>query len=167
MKKFILLIVMLEMTALFLTGCGQSPEKAALKKLYKPQPGTDVTSSPYYNFSPFTNTVWKTKVKVPLADVEQYTGRHAPTLVAPKLFDPTNAPDNMRLIAWLPSGSRLRIGRLMKDNGAWGGVRVTVILEDGREVNINEMLLVDNKFLSNDWRCTSTNWSVNPDMLEK
>jgi hypothetical protein len=153
MRKSILAVILLSATAYCMTGC-------------RP-PDTDVSSSLSYNFSSFTNTVWKTKVKVALADLEQYTGRHALTLLEPRAFDSTHPeyhPLNMRLIGVLPVGTRLRIGRLMKDNGNWGGVRATAILDDGREVNISEMLLAENHFFHNS---PSTNWGVNPDMLEK
>lgn len=143
----------MNLTALLLAGC-------------RP-PDTDVSSSPSYNFSSFTNTAWKTKSNVALADLEQYTGRHALTLVAPQTFDPATPqfhPLNMRVISVLPVGTRLRIGRLMEDNGNWGGVRVTAILNDGREVNIDEQLLAKNQYFFNSH---STNWGVNPEMLEK
>ena len=81
---------MLKMTGLFLTGCGPSPEtKAALKEIYKPRPDIDVTSSPEYNFSSFSGTVWKTKVKTALAEGKRYTGAPEIRLLAPHRFDPT------------------------------------------------------------------------------
>jgi hypothetical protein len=153
MRESILAVILLSAMASCMTGC-------------RP-PDTDVSSSPRYNFSSFTTTAWQTKVKVALADLEQYTGRHALTLLAPQDFDlahPELHPTNLRVIAVLPVGTRLRIGRLMEDNGNWGGVRVTAILDDGREVNIDEALLAQNHFFHNS---PSTNWGVNPDMLGK
>lgn len=130
-------------------------------------PDTDISSSPRYNFSSFTNTLWKTKVKVALADMKLYTGRHALTLVGPRAFDKTRPdyypPDNTQIVAVLPAGTRLRIGHLMEDNGSWGGVRVTALLDDGREVNVSELLLAQNKFFHTS---SSTNWGVNPETLE-
>lgn len=151
--------ILLLAMALSITGCRRPPD-------------TDVSASPYYNFSSFTNTVWKTKGKVALTDTKQYTGRHALTLFPSKIFDPTqpgyNSVDlvNIRLIAELPVGTRVRIGRLMEDNGNWGGVRVKGVLDDGREVVIDDMLLSKNKFLNTTLTSPSTNWGVAPDMLE-
>jgi hypothetical protein len=101
-----------------------------------------------------------------LADMELYTGRHALTLVGPQAFDKTRPdyypPDNTRMVAELPAGTRLRIARLMKDNGNWGGVRVTAFLDDGREVNVSELLLSQNRYFHTS---PLTNWGVAPDML--
>ena len=69
------------MLSVFLNGCGQA---------FRPAADTDVTSSPKANFSRFAGTVWKTKVKVALVDCEQYTGRHANTIVPPDSFDPAH-----------------------------------------------------------------------------
>lgn len=103
-----------------------------------------------------------------LADMKLYTGRHALALLGPRAFDKTRPdyypPDNTRIAAELPAGARLRIARLMKDNGNWGGVRVTALLDDGREVNVDEDFLAPNRFF---FSSPSTNWAVNPDMLEK
>ena len=72
----------------------------------------------------------------------------------------------MRVIAVLPPGTRLRIARLMKDNGNWGGVWVTASLDDGKVVELSNYLLAKNRFL---WpgMSDSNDWGVNPDMLEK
>jgi hypothetical protein len=157
MKESILMVILSGTIAVCMAGCRQPSD-------------TDVSSSSRYNFSSFSNTVWKTKVKVALADLKQYTGRHALTLVAPQAFDSThpeyNPPRNIRVTAVLPVGTPLRIGRLVKDNGNWGGVRVTVILEDGKEVNIDRMLLAKNQFLYDKETSPSTNWGVAPDTLE-
>ncbi len=158
----------LAMMSFFLNGCGQAPNP------FKQPPNTDVTSSPEYNFSPFAGTVWKTKVKVGLADIKSYKGEHEITLLAPNGFDPTHPeyrpPENMQMVAVLPVGTRLRIERLMKDNGSWGGLLVTAVLEDGsysqQTVYLSNYLLGKNRFL---WQgdTDSTDWDVNPDMLEK
>lgn len=158
----------------FLTGCGQSSNPyAAIAKLYQPSPDTDVTSSPYYNFSSFSGTVWKTKVKTAVADLKRYTGAHDIELLVPKHFDPTHPEytptDDMQIIAVLPVGTRLRIERLMHDNGAAGFVMVTATLLDAtnsqKTVYLDGMLLAEeNRFIRYG---SSTNWVVAPDMLEK
>src|SRR5262245_26289667 len=119
---------------LLLAGCGPSPE-GAVKKLFRPSPDKDVTASPGYNFSSFTNTVWKTKTQTAIADLKRYTGAEEIKLLAPERFDSThpryNPITDMKIIAVLPPGTRLRIARLMKDQGAWGGVQVEAVLLDG------------------------------------
>lgn len=172
MKKPIVVFVMLKTIALLLTGCGQSPENA-LKKAYGPQPYKDVSLLPHYNFSTFAGTVWKTKVKLALADVKRYTGAYDPVLLHPIHFDTTNpkyvSGPEKHIIADLPIGSRLKIGRLMQDQGVWGGVQVEAILENGTNsgkiVYLDEMLLEKNRFVWAGWS-SSTNWGVNPDILE-
>jgi hypothetical protein len=175
MKTPILLVVLLNMAALFLAGCGQSPEtKAALKELYKKHPDTDVTGDPYYNFSSFAGTVWKTKVKVAVAELERYSGVHDIKLLAPDSFDPEHPrydpPKNLQLNSVLAAGTRIRIERLMRDQGVWGGVQVVATVEDStnfqKNVYLDPMLLAKNRFV---WAGSSmsTNWGVNPDMLEK
>ncbi|SRR5258708_6447240 len=157
----------LAMMSFFLNGCGQAPNPF---KGYKQPPDTDVTSSPDYNFSSFAGTVWKTKVKVGLADLKRYTGRHDTALLAPEDFDPTDPkyrpPVDMQLIAVLPVGTRVRIERLMKDNGIAGLLWVTASLDDGKVVYLSDYLLAKNRFI---WEGSSdsTNWGVDPDMLEK
>ena len=138
------------------------------------QRDTDVTTSPEYNFSSFSGSVWKTKVKIALADLKEYKGEHDLNLLPPKYFEKTR-PDyttvhDMQLITVLPVGTCLRIGQLMQDNGQWGGVRVTATLESGsytqKTVYVDTDLLGKNEFI---WpgSSSSTNWGVNPDMLEK
>jgi|SRR6266852_4885832 len=157
MKNAIFGIMILAMITIFLNGCGRGPEM-------------DVTSSPRYNFSLFGGTVWKTKVKVALVDCEQYTGRHAKTIVPPDCFDPAHPKfiprPNMQVIRVLPVGTRLRIERLMEDNGNWGGVRVTASIEDGEAVYLEDGMLARNRFLS-PGGSKSSDWGVDPDMLEK
>ena len=130
---------------------------------------TDVRSSPKYNFESFAGTVWKTKVKVALAETK-WRGKHDLTLLAPKFFDPTHpeyTPSSEdKIIAVLPVGTRVQIERLMQDNGAWGGVWVIGSLEDGKDVIVERHFLEKNRFIfrgSSD----SKEWGVNPDMLEK
>src|SRR5438477_13064252 len=109
MKSAIPGIMISAMISVFSNGCGQS---------YRQPPDTDVSSSPEYNFSSFAGTVWKTKVKVGLADVKRYTGRHDTKLLAPESFDPThpkyNPPVDAQMIAVLPVGTCLEVERLMK-----------------------------------------------------
>lgn len=175
MKKAILLIMKLNLAALFLTGCGQSADPLApVKKLYKPSPDTDVTASPEFNFASFSGSVWKTKVETAVADLKRYTGAPQTNLLPPDGFDSKhpryNPPSNMKLVAILPVGTRVRITRLMKDNGAWGGVRVTANVEAGTNapvtVFLDKIFLADNIHV-NRGPTTSTNWGVNPDLLEE
>ena len=75
----------------------------------------------------------------------------------------------MQIIAVLPVGTRLRIERLMHDNGAAGFVMVTATLLDAtnsqKTVYLDGMLLAEeNRFIRYG---SSTNWVVAPDMLEK
>ena len=140
----------------------------------KPKPDTDVTSSPQYNFSAFAGTVWKTKVKTAVVDVENYKGARVVDLVVPKHFDPKDPHydpnETARIVSEVPPGARLRIDHLMKDNGIWGGLWVTGTLEDGtntqRTVKLDGLLLEHNQFISPAWS-PSTNWAINTEMLEK
>ena len=131
---------------------------------------SDITSSDRYNFSSFSGTEWKTKLKVAVAEIDGIV-----YLIAPDSFDPTNAHyrpvAGCKLISVEPVGSRIRIARLMKDNGDWGGVRVTATLEDGsaspRTIYVERTLLAKNCFLY-DWVTSpSTNWDVNTNIFEK
>jgi hypothetical protein len=133
----------------------------------------DVTSLPKYNFSSFAGTIWKTKVKVALIDVKRYTGKHELHLCAPSGFDqadPKYRPvPYSRTIVVLPVGTRLRIDRLMKDNGNWGGFEVTARLENEtysqKTVYVLPELLAKNRFI---WEgeSSSTNWGVDLEILE-
>ena len=132
------------------------------------RPDKDVTGDPSYNFSPFTNTVWKTKNKTTMFDTKGYVYAPGPILTTPDRFDPTN-PHNI-LIAELPPGSRLRISRLWQDQGEQGGVQVEAVIEDGP--NTHKSVFLDGIFLANvrfasTGPTSNTNWGVNPDMLEK
>jgi hypothetical protein len=172
MEKLNLKIMILAMASFFLNGCGQSPDATSLKG-YKQPPDTDVTSLPKYNFSSFAGTVWKTKVKVGFADLKQYTGKHDHNLLVPKHYDSTHPEytpaHDMEIIAVLPAGTRIRIRRLVKDNGAWGGVRVAATLEDGtnseQALFLDELFLENNRFIARG-PTSSTNWGVNPDILD-
>jgi hypothetical protein len=132
---------------------------------------SDVTSSYLYNFSSFSGTEWKTKIKVAVAEID---GRGL-FLIAPDSFDPTDTHyrpiAGCKLISVEPVGSRIRIARLMKDNGDWGGVRVTATLEDGsaspRTVYVERELLARNRFLYDGVTSPSTNWDVNTNIFEK
>jgi hypothetical protein len=159
--------------ALFLTGCGESSNPySAIRKLYEPSPDTDVSSVPEYNFSLFTGTVWRTKTTTAITDLKRYTGAHDISLSVPEHFDPTNPeytpPSDLhyRIVSVLPVGSRLRIEKLMHDNGAGGILLVTGTLLD--ETNSQGNVFLDSSLLTrNRWIgfADSTNWSVNPGML--
>jgi hypothetical protein len=159
MKNAIIRTLILMMAFLFLNGCGR--------------PDSDVTISPYYNFSSFAGTVYKTKVKVAITDAIRYNGAHDTTLFPPNSFDPTD-PNyrpvrDARVIIVLPIGTCLRIDRLIKDNGEWGGVLVSATLING--TNSRDKVFIDREFLAKNiftwvgWS-SSTNWGVNPEMLE-
>jgi hypothetical protein len=164
-KKVIFGILILAMIFFFLNG---GPARIIVGILNS-RPDTDVTLSPEYDFKAFAGTVWKTKVKVALADTK-WRGRHDLTLLAPKFFDPTHpeyTPSRTdKIIAVLPVGTRVQIERLMQDNGNWGGVWVIGSLEDGKVVIVEAHLLAKNRFIWQGWS-DSKEWGVDPDMLEK
>jgi len=175
MRDAIFGIIIVVMIASLLNGCGQDPNRG--DPMFKQRPDTDVTSSPEYNFKSFAGTVWKTKVKVALADIKAYTGEHHITLLTPEHYDPTHPkytpPENMQMIAELPVGTRLRIERLMKDNGIAGLLLVTASLgdvptslEDGIIIYLDPGLVAKNRFIWAGWS-DSKDWGVDPDMLEK
>jgi len=151
-------------------GCGPSPD-SALKQAYSPKAYKDVTSSPEYNFSTFSGTVWKTKTKVALANVKRYTGAYERTLLAPIHFDTadpkyTSGPEK-HVDKVMPAGTQLQIGRLMEDQGAWGGVQVEAVLQDQKGesiVYLDPWLLSGNKWSGGP--TSYTNWGVNSDVLE-
>jgi hypothetical protein len=157
-------IVIVVMIASLLSGCGRPAD-------------TDVTSSPEYNFQSFAGSLWKTKVKTALADMK-YRGNHEITLLPPDCFDPTHprykSPTGMeKVVAELPVGTRVRIERLTKDNGNWGGVQVTVSLIDtatslghGEIIYLERGLLAKNRFIFQG-SSESKEWGVAPDLLEK
>jgi hypothetical protein len=174
MRATIFRIIMPVIIAGSLNGCGQDPNGG----MFKRRPDTDVTSSPEYNFKSFAGTFWKTKVKTALGDIKAYTGVHLVVLLPPDAFDPTHPeyrppPYLEKVIAVLPVGTRLRIDRLMKDNGTAGLIRVTASLEDeataslehGKDVYVDRTLLAKNRFLRTSE--SSKEWGVDPDILEK
>ena len=169
-KRSVILSIVAPVALVLLAGCDPT---AAVKPLFKPSPDKDVTTEPRYNFSSFTNTVWKTKTKTAIADLKRYTGAPEAKLLPPDYFDPTHpnyttVPD-MKIAAVLPTGTRLRISRLMKDQGAWGGVQVEAVILDG--TNANKAVYLDGFFLAgNAWSrgpTENTNWDADPNMLEK
>ena len=161
MKPNLLLVLILATTPLFLGGCGQPPK--------------DVTRSPHYNFLSFAGTVWKTKVKVALADVTVYNGVHQLTLLSRSEFDPTDPKyaavhdSQDRIISILPAGARIRIRRLWFDTGEAGLLWVTASLDSGtyykKTVYVTRRLLANNIFLEHDPSFPRT-WGVNPKYLE-
>lgn len=159
------------MAMVLLNGCG-NPATSAVKKLYQPSADTDVTSSPQYNFSSFTGTVWKAKVKVALSDGKRYTGVRSIDLIPPKYFDPTH-PDytstpGSQIITVLPVGTRVRIGRLMKDNGAWGGLLMTGELEN--VTNLHSTVYISKPLWGNNKSSApspSTHWELDGEIMEK
>lgn len=187
--QVIIISIMMVAMVSFLTGCGKSSNPyAALAKLYQPSSDTDVSSLPQYNFVSFAGTVWTTKVITAVANQERYTGAPEVGLLAPKRFDPTDqdyspatdkatmANPGKDIIAVLPPGSRVQIERLMKDNGAWGGLMVTATVLSGtnawKNVILDGLLLGNNQFMPRGWysardraRTGATNWEMNLDML--
>ena len=130
---------------------------------------TDVSSSPKYGFASFSGTVWRTKVKLATGHLEGHT-----RLIPPIFFDKTDprylALPDLRELSILPIGSRVRIDRLIQDNGSWGGIQVTAMVDDGtgieRKVYLNTQLLAPNSFLDA-IASSSKTWAVNSDMLGK
>jgi hypothetical protein len=153
---------------LSLSGCG-NPAEQSVKKLFRPSPDQDVTTSSTYNFAPFAGTVWKTKVKTAVADIKCYTGATDTKLLAPLRFDPADPQytpiRDLKIIAQMPVGTRLRITRLMKDQGAGGNVEVEAVVLDG--LNADRTVYVDWALLFNP-RGSGPNltWGANADMLE-
>ena len=175
MKTTVALLVTLGVAGILMNGCGKSSSPIdSVAKLYKPTPDKDVTEDSKYNFSSFAGTVWKTKVKVAIAEGKRYTGTSEIRLLVPKRFDPTHPrytpAENSKIISVLPVGTILRIGKLLEDQGAWGGVEVTATLEDGtngqKTVFLDAWLLGDIKYIQHG-PTSSTNWSVDPEMLEE
>ena len=167
--------MMVLMTISLLVGCGQSSNKYIKElKSYKQPPDTDATLSPQYNFSSFSGTVWQTKVKMALANFKEYTGVYHTYLFVPDRFDSTRSDyrplPGMEIIAVLSPGTRLRVGRLIKDNGIGDQLWVTGTLVDTtnseRTIYLDQLMLANNRFISRG-PSSSTNWGVNPDMLEK
>ncbi len=140
-----------------LSGCGRPVE--------------DLSSSPEYHFDSFSGTVWKTKVKVAVADINGTSPEPKTYLLEPKAFDPKHPeytpPHNMQIIEVLPVGTRLRIEHLLmkktfETTFAW----VTVSLDDGRVIRLSDAFLAKTGF---SWRgkFDAKDWGVNSDLLEK
>jgi hypothetical protein len=171
MKTRTVLLAILGMIVLIFLVFSRSP-MYLLRDAYRPKPLRDVTAAPEYNFRPFAGTVWKTKVKVALADVKTYTGAHELNLLAPIHFDmsdPEYTPGSgTHIISACPPGTRLRIGRLMQDQGAWGGIKVEVILLDGTNAQkaayLDPMLLSGNHWLRGPMGLKM--WRADPGMLD-
>jgi len=155
--SFSIFSILVAMAALLSSGCSDS----------------DVTSSSQYNFSSFSGTEWKTKVKIAVAEIKQ--GSTQIWLIPPDSFDTNNVHYNpipqCTVMSVLPAGSRIRIARLMQDNGDWGGVRVTAVVEDSSAshgtIYVEPGLLLNNSYLSYGGRSSSTNWIMKPDFFEK
>ena len=87
------------------------------------RPIKDLSSASEYNFESFAGTVWKTRVKVAVAELGS-PGRRQTYLLEPHAFDPTHPeytpPHDMKIIQVLPVGTRLQIEQLlMKENLEW------------------------------------------------
>jgi hypothetical protein len=130
---------------------------------------TDATSSPKYGFAPFSGTVWKTKVKLAIADL-----RGQLYLLTSSRFDKAHpqytSNSYMHEFTIIPIGSTVRIGRLIQDNGSWGGVWVEATVDDGtgtkKTVRLDGYLLAPNRFLDPGGSPSKT-WDVDSEMLEK
>ena len=163
--KMILRLFQMTVLSALLFGCDETPQRA-IRKLYTPSPDKDVTTSPKFNFSPFVGTVWKTKVKTAVAEIKRYTGVTDTRLLAPMHFDPADPRytpiRDLKISAELPPGTRLRISRLLQDQGAAGGVEVEAIVQDGK--NVERAVFLDFALLSNPrgGPGTNLNWDINP-----
>lgn len=170
MKTTAFLLGVFEIITLLLLGCGKSP-RDRFRELYKPKPYKDVTASPEYNFSSFAGSVYRTKGKVVIADVKLYTGAHALMFLAPMHFDwsdPSNTVPGTHMLSVLPPGTRLRVERLMEDQGAWGGYEIEAALLDATNTQktgyLDRWFLIDNRWIGG--IDANTNWAVHPEMLE-
>lgn len=136
------------------------------------KPDMDVTTDPQYNFQPLAGTVWKTKIKMAIANIARHQWKNEITLLEPQAFDPTHPkytppPYMEKIDAELPIGARLRIERLMlTDTGNITDLRIVASLDDGKKIYLSHRLLEKNKF---DWRgeSESNEWKLNPYMFEK
>lgn len=154
-------IIALIIATCFLSGCSHSDE--------------DVTLKPEYNFTSFAGTVWKTKVKLALANQRRYTGDHQIFLLAPSRFDPSVSDyievSADEIITVLPLGTLVRIDRYTVDHGPGNANNVWATVFSGeyakKTVILDKLLLSDNQWLWPGGRYSSTNWGVNSNMLEK
>jgi hypothetical protein len=174
--RLLRVVLLTLLAANIFVGCGDNPATKAVKPLFKPSADKDVTKDPRYNFSPFVGTIWKTKTKTAIVDMKRYTGAHDIALLPPEFFDPkdpdysrhTPIPD-LKIITVLPPGTRVRITRLMQDQGAAGGVHVEALIEGG--TNSQTTAFLDSYLIAENWwnsrgPTTNTNWSGDPRMLE-
>ena len=165
MRKSVTSLITILTTSAILTGCG-SPHASNSGT----PPDSIVTSTQKYNFQSFSGTTWKTKTKTQLAGLKSYKGVIHVTLLPPDCFDSKHS--NYRRLANVvkvhnefPTGTRIRIDRLLKDNGKWGGVWVTACLDDGQSIYVESSFLEENAFLFPG--SDSLDWKVNPTLLEK
>ncbi|MBL8824402.1 MAG: hypothetical protein JNJ77_17580 [Planctomycetia bacterium] len=126
MFNFIKQPMIILMLALHLSGCASESE-------------TDISNASEYNFRQFSGTSWKTKVKTAVAEMKDYKGNSRLCLLPPVFYDKTHPTYTSqtrieRIIEEMPIGTRLKIARLLKDNGKAGLITITAKLEDGREV---------------------------------
>jgi hypothetical protein len=169
MKTSRRLIPLAVVLALFM-GCDRTPQKA-VSSLYAPSSDKDVTTAAEFNFATFAGTVCKTKVKTAIADIKRYTGVMDTHLLAPMHFDPADPSytpiKDLKISTELPPGTRLRISRLLQDQGAGGGPYVEAIVQDGtdRAVFVDGALLAPPSWTKGPGQKTS--WGLNPDMLQK
>lgn len=177
MKRIMVNTLVAAAASVLVSSCGKSPNKYTdeLDQLqnYKQPADTDVTSMPKYNFLSFASTVWKTKVKTALIKIKLYTGKDVVCLSPPDVFDaadPHYAPiPNARVTSMLPVGTHVHIERLLRDNGIGSQLWVIATVESG--TNSQNNIYIGRHFLANNefkptGPTSSTNWDVNPDMLE-
>lgn len=136
-------------------------------------PPLDVTQDQKYEFKDFQGTVWRTKVKVALADITRRQDRTQITMLPPCFFDRTHpgfiSLHYLTIVQELPIGTKIRINRLMETFGNAGGVYVEATINDETAAKLNKEFINKNKFIywySNE-RDVSNNWGVNTEMLEK
>lgn len=136
-------------------------------------PPLDVTQDQKYEFKDFQGTVWRTKVKVALADITRRQDRTQITMLPPCLFDSTHpgfiSLQYLTIIRVLPIGTKLQINRLMMTFGNAGGVYVEASIEDGTTFEMSHHFSNKNKFIHGSWdeKDFTNKWGVNPEMLEK
>jgi hypothetical protein len=163
------------MASLFLSGCGKFPkDKELLDELknYKQLPDTDFTKNPDYYFSSFAGTVWRTRTKTALVEIE-YTSKQVIWFAPPLVFDPAD-PNympiaGMHVVTVLPAGARICIDRLMQDNGIGNQVWVIASLENEANCQTTN-LYVSPTFLANNsffrGPITLHRWGVDLNYLE-
>ncbi|MBL8822627.1 MAG: hypothetical protein JNJ77_08580 [Planctomycetia bacterium] len=136
------------------------------------KPDMDVTADPQYNFQPLVGTVWKTKIKMALANIAEEQWKNELTLLEPQAFDRahrkyTPPPYMKKIDAELPIGTRLRIERLMlTDTGNVNYLRIAASLDDGKKIYLSKCMNEKNKF-DRRVKSESNEWKLNPVMFEK